>query len=291
MFIFLFPNIIVDQPIMLKRSNNIKCVCPSCKTNINIDVDVTKCNTRSPVCETPSCKQGSPGARGTRGAQGQRGYQGEHGPVGPPGPQGNQGTQGTTGPRGSTGSTGPLGPTGPTGATGSGNRWFLGFDCTPTGTSEVPQPGDLLLDLNSCNICRFTDDDIWVPTQQNINCLSCDDVFACLKSLPMVSPQSGNCFVTLILNNLANVFNSGLVQITQLVIADIIQDISPIMGMTFNTPTQLATVLAVLGFEYAQVFNTNVYTFNTTIIGPLTGTNTYISFGNGDTYNLNLQCF
>jgi hypothetical protein len=106
-----------------------------------------------------------------------------------------------------------------------------------------------------------------------------------------VAPNHGNCHVTLILNDLASVFNSGAVAITQLVIADQIQDISALSGMTFGNPTQLADLLALLGWEYNSAFATNIYVLNLTLSGPIDNTNTYISFGNGDTFNMLLQCF
>ncbi len=280
---------------MVKKTHNIKCQCPTCKTNINIEVDVNKkVNRGAPICETASCTPGAQGLRGIRGIQGTRGVRGPAGPQGPAGTPGSTGVQGATGPLGPEGTTGAQGLTGPIGPTGTGNRWFIGTDnCSPTGTSEQAQPGDLMLNLTTCGICEYTSNNEWIETDQSLNCLKCDDVYTCLKSLPQIDPElHGNCHVTLILNDLAAVFNSGSVAITQLVIADEIQDISAVSGMTFSTPQQLANLLSNLDtWEYNSAFQTNIYVLSLTIAGDINDTNTYISFGNGDTYNMLLQCF
>lgn len=274
------------------QQQTIKCQCPSCKTKINIEVDITKkvIACKDP-CTSPICKQGDQGARGPRGPQGNKGPKGPQGSKGNRGPIGEPGPPGPIGPPGPEGPLGLTGPEGPTGLTGIGNRWFLGFDCTPTGTNESPMIGDYLIDLNTCEICQYVSEG-WTGTGRNLNCLQCEDVYSCLKSLPQIDRNHGNCHVTLILNDLATVFNNGSVSITQLVIADQIQDLTAIVGQTFSTPEGLNSILAQLDdWEFTSVFQTNLYVLQLTIAGNISGTSNYIAFSIGDTFNLNLQCF
>lgn len=264
----------------------INCKCPKCCTMINLEVEVKKkVLPNEKPCVSTICQRGPRGDRGVRGPPGSKGPRGPPGPMGPFGPRGHQGMPGMMGFQGATGPMGATGQIGPTGPIGEGNKWFVGRGCTAsTGDNRMPIMGDYLLNLENCEICQYTEDG-WTGTGQILNCLTCDDVNNCLKSLPKIDPETeGNCNTTLILNNRASVFQGGEISVTQLVIADQIQTLP--IG-TFNTPQQLADLL---GWNHLVVAQNNIYLLQLVIAGPVLGTSSYISFSNGDSFNLNLFC-
>lgn len=271
---------------MVKKIN---CQCPKCCTIINLEVEVKKkVSPNGSPCISHLCQRGPPGDRGVKGSIGSKGPKGPPGSKGSIGPQGNQGIPGMMGYQGPMGLQGATGNTGVTGPTGRGNKWYIGMGCgSPTGTSDTPIMGDYLLNLENCEICQYVSGG-WTGTGQILNCLTCDDVNNCLKSFPKVDPLTeGNCSTTLILNNSASIFQPGNVIVTQLVIADQIQT-TPIGH--FDTPTELAALLQPYGWGHMTVAQTNIYLLQLVIAGPVTGTSSYISFSNGDTFNLNLFC-
>ena len=234
--------------------------------------DSKGCPTNCTKCRKITCLPGPPGPRGPPGSRGPRGYQGD---------MGLEGMMGFDGDRGVTG------PTGPTGPIGIGNTWFIGNGCvTPTGAWRDPIPGDLLLNLDNCEICEYQAGG-FTSTGQILNCLRCEDVYNCLQEIPNPTGQKDNlCTTTLTLPTCSPVFNSGNLTISELVVAD--QSQTTPVG-TFSNPMQLATLLSP-DWQYINLSGIHVYIAQFQILGETAGKNTYMSFSNGISVDLNVQC-
>jgi len=194
------------------------------------------------------------------------------------------GLEGMMGYDGEQGITGPTGPTGPTGA---GNAWFVGSGCvTPTGAYREPIMGDLLLNLDNCEICEYQPGG-WTSTNQVLNCLRCDDVYDCLKEIPNPTGEKDNlCTTTLTLPTCSPLFNSGDLSITEIVVADQAQT-TPVG--TFSDPDELAALLAP-DWQYINLSGVHVYVGQYQILGEVEGTSTFMSFSNNVSVDLNVQC-
>lgn len=272
---------------------SITCKCPTGKCTSNVDVRV---DTRSFANKSYPCKpkMGPPGPPGSRGC---------HGPIGPPGPSGRSGPKGSRGDKGSKGSMGPRGATGrrglmgyqgedgdpgPTGPTGIGNTWFVGTKCDNFTNPREPIVGDLLLNVDDCSICQYAEEG-WEDTEQTLKCVDCESVIQCIRELPNPTKgQVGDCTVSLVLPNCSSIFVSGLLSISEIVLFDMIQT-TPIG--TFSTPQELATLLQPHGWQYSQVYDTNIYVKQINIgnTNP-EGTLSYMTFSNMETFNLETQC-
>lgn len=243
---------------------------------------VNNCKT----CANNNCINDSKGCPRTK----YRSVNCQPGPPGPRGPQGSKGSQGEPGPmglEGMMGFDGITGPTGPTGPTGAGNAWFVGPGCvTPTGAFREPILGDLLLNLDNCEICEYQPGG-WTSTNQVLNCLRCDDVYDCLKEIPNPTGQKDNlCTVTLTLPTCSPLFNSGNLSVTEIVVADQTQT-TPVG--TFSDPNELAALLAP-DWQYINLSGVHVYVGQYQILGEVEGTNTFMSFSNDVSVDLNVQC-
>lgn len=208
------------------------------------------------------------------------------GPPGPPGPKGKSGSSGNPGPAGIDGLAGPAGPTGPTGLA---NAWFVGNGCeTPTGAFRQPIEGDLLLNLDNCEICEYSDQlGDWTSTNQVLNCLKCEDVYSCLKEIPNPTGKQDNmCTVTLTAPTCSPIFKSGSISIDQIIVADQPQSV-PVGN--FSNPIQLATLLSP-DWQYVELAGVHVYIAQYQILGPVTGTDNFIEFSNDISIELNVQC-
>jgi hypothetical protein len=175
---------------------------------------------------------------------------------------------------------------GPTGPTGTANTWFVGNGCTtPTGAHRTPITGDLLLNLDNCEICEYGTGG-WTSTGQVLNCLKCEDVFDCLTELPNPTKSiDEDCTFNLTLIDCSPVFNSGTLTVTELVLADEVQT-TPVGG--FSTPGELATVLGP-DWDYVNLLNTHIY-IHQKAVADETGTSSYITFSNDITVTLEVQC-
>tara|TARA_R100001163_G_C5067998_1_gene207653 strand:- start:3572 stop:7309 length:3738 start_codon:yes stop_codon:yes gene_type:complete len=244
-----------------------------CNSTSHCIHDSYGCPTAKTRCRATSCS-GPQGARGSQGARGPRGYQGEMGIEGMMGLPGDDGTTGMTG---------------PTGLTGIGNAWFVGNGCvTPTGAYRDPIQGDLLLNLDNCEICEYIPGSGgWTGTGQVLNCLRCDDVYDCLKEIPNPTGEKDSlCTVTLTLPDCSPMFNSGQISITSIVVSDVAQTVP--VG-TFSTPAELATLLAP-DWQYINLSGVNIYIGQYQVLGTFTDTDTFMSFSNAVSKNMNLQC-
>ena len=174
-----------------------------------------------------------------------------------------------------------------TGPTGLGNTWYLGTGCaTPAEIIREPILGDLLLNTTNCEICQFGASG-WTSTGQTLNCLNCDEVYDCLKDLPNPTESvDQDCTVTLTLLDCAPVFNAGQITITNIVIANQTQT-TPVG--TFSTPAELATLLSP-DWQYTNLLNTHFYIQQTTIINDVAGTSSFMTFSNGITVKLTVNC-
>jgi hypothetical protein len=79
------------------------------------------------------------GPQGLQGIQGPKGDKGDTGPTGAAGATGTAGATGPQGPKGDKGDTGAVGATGPAGQGSNGSRYLI------TGSFDVTQNGDLVL--------------------------------------------------------------------------------------------------------------------------------------------------
>lgn len=264
------------------RCNSNNCNSKDC---VNVKVKVKQPN--SIGCK-PLFKPGPPGPPGIRGLQGpigNPGTRGLRGDVGIQGPQGVQGSPGDQGPVGPIGNPGPMGNTGPTGI---GNKWYIGFgDDTPDDSSRLPIEGDYLLNLINNEIFEY-DGNNWISTGDVLNCTQPNNVYDSLKALPKIDENTGNCSITLILSDYANIFLGNSLTISQLVIADTI--ITTPAG-NFTSASELADLLKPYGWEYTYAYNTNIYLLQLTLSGVPAGTSNYICFSNGYSFDLNLQCY
>jgi hypothetical protein len=205
------------------------------------------------------------------------------------GPQGYTGATGHVGATGLQGPIGPIGPTGPQGYTGIGNIWYVGSGCeTPTGAIRPPIPGDLLLDVTNCRICEYTSLG-WTGTNQSLNCLHAEDVLKCLNTVPKIDSNTGNCTATFVLTEICNpIFDGSPYTVTQLVIAN---NFMTLPVGTFTTPQELGDLLGGIAWEYTNVFQTFIYAVQVQIVGNPSTTSSYISFSNGTTVQIDLQCY
>lgn len=249
--------------------------CKTCNSTNNCTTDSLGCPTTLAKCRT-CCIPGPPGAKGPKGNPGERGPRGLRGP---------EGEEGEPGRRGNTGGAGPEGPT------GIANTWFVGHGCTaPTGTWRAPIPGDLLLNLDNCGICVYTEGG-FTSTGEVLSCIRCDDVYECLQEIPNPTGEKDNlCTVTLTLPGCSPVFNSGNLEISQIVIAGQSQMVP---SGTFNTPAGLATLLSP-NWQFVTLSGLNIYVAQFQILGNVEGTNTFMEFetltSSLISIDMNVQC-
>jgi len=217
--------------------------------------------------------KGPPGHRGPPGNAGNQGMQGYIGPIGLDGPAGPEGTTGITGPTGNVGPSGLIGPVGPA------RTWFLSGEtgCLPfdpflnltggaTGLTEVnqigrdPIPGDLLLSLEDCGICEFSETtNQFESTNLNLTpCLDCDQLAQCLKD---IKTQPDLCSLTLTLANCPPLFKSGTTKIEAHRVKEILAfgETCAVPEGTFCTPEELGELLEMVDWQYTNAFETYIY--------------------------------
>lgn len=274
-------------------STSSKCSSNKCTSNIDLVVDTSalagkKCPT---VYKTKVGAPGPPGVRGQRGFGGPPGVSGNPGPRGPmglKGDKGSRGPKGATGQMGLMGYQGEIGELGPQGVTGIANTWYVGNKCDNFTEPREPIVGDFLLNQQDCYIYQYTEEG-WESTEQKLECTDCDGVIQCIRNLPNPTQgQPGDCTVTLTLPNCSSIFVSGLLSVAEIALFDMIQ---PTPVGTFQTPQELAILLQPHGWQYSQVYDTNIYVKQINIGNkdPV-GTLSYITFSNLDTFNLDTQC-
>lgn len=217
------------------------------------------------------------------GNQGHIGKNGYPGPPGPPGPIGNQG------PIGHTGNKGPQGPT------GFAKTWFIGGEtCTsiiPSNINRDPIPGDLMLNLDQCEVCVYNQSNQWISTGQRLNsCLSCQQVIDCLLDRKEITNE---CRLILMLPNCPPLFFSEFYQITSLKILGQEQMIG---NDKFRLPTQLVDIMADLNFDHQEVLGTHFFVSSvSTNIQKFNSLENSITFQSNNTnniikYDIKLQC-
>lgn len=184
---------------------------------------------------------------------------------------------------------GPQGPPGPPGPTGAGSQWFVGHVCLTGLFDQTPSEGDFLLDPNTGFIYIFISGE-WISTGTKLNPFNCDDVYNCLKSLPKIDNCHGKCSASMVLTDSNAVFcnNGNPITVTALVIADQIQ-VLPVGS--FSNPEELGELLKTINWSWETAFSAYVYLIQLDILGPIEGTQSYISFSNGQSINLHLECY
>ena len=238
--------------------------------------------------------QGCPGPQGYQGYGGSPGSLGSQGNVGPIGPQGLQGNAGPLGATGETGNTGLTGPAGPLGQVGASRTWWISGEtggCTPfdpnlSGTGLVdctgdvgnlpvlnqigrqPIAGDLLLNLDNCGICEYSDvTNQFEPTSIILKpCIKTTDLEKCLTNIQSDPDQ---CTFTLTLTNCPPLFG-GLGQpephkVQSITIFGVPQTVP---SGTFTTPEELANLLDLVGWQSTSAFGTTIYLTSLSIDVP-----------------------
>lgn len=259
-----------------KRLNKDKC------DEIKINVEAKQSNDCPPIC-----KQGEQGKRGPEGPMGKRGKKGIKGSRGPKGNKGYQGFQGNQGFQGFNGIQGIQGEKGVQGFQGLGNIWYINNDCITPNIPEqrAPIEGDKLLNTSTCGICIYHNNE-WIATDENLNCIKSEDIYNSIQILPKIDKNSGTCTAILTLTNVSDVFLT-MNNITNLVL---VNETYTYPTTSFSNPIELGDILNMIEWEYTNVGQTWIYTFDFYLEGTFENTQSYISFANGQTILLEVNC-